>query len=300
MAINNHKHDIRGNRSLLVAVMLNVLITVAEVIGGLLSNSLALLSDALHNLGDTLAILFAYLARRMSRKASNDHKTFGYKRAEILAAFINGLLLLGVSAYLLVEAFWRFSNPEPVKGLMVFIVASAGLVLNLVAMLLLRKHAAANLNIKTAYLHLLGDTFSSLAVILGGLLIYWYRIYWIDPLITILVSLYIMHAALKVLRPVWNILMQATPAGIDMGLLREEMEKIEGICDIHHVHVWALNEKEIHFECHAGLDSNHMVAHTNSIRMQMQKLLREKFGIGHITIQFEYEGCGEEHTGIEE
>jgi cobalt-zinc-cadmium efflux system protein len=298
MGSNMHKSDAHGNRSLLAAVVLNVLITVAEVIGGLLSNSLALLSDALHNLGDTMAILFAYLARRMSRKASNDHKTFGYKRAEILAAFINGLLLLGVSAYLLVEAAWRFSSPEPVKGLIVFMVASAGLLLNLAAMLLLRKHTKGNLNIRTAYLHLLGDTFSSLAVILGGLLVYWYQIYWIDPLITILVSLYIMHAAWKVLRPVWNILMQATPKGIDMALLKEELEKIEGIDNIHHVHVWALNEKEIHFECHAGLDSNRELIHTNGIRSRMQNLLRQKFGIGHVTVQFEYQGCGEDDTEI--
>ena len=246
MSHHHHHHDHSGEgRSLLLATLLNVLITVVEIIGGILSNSLALLSDAVHNLGDTLAVLLAYVAGRISKRKSNERKTFGYKRVEILAAFFNALVLIAISVFLVYEGIQRFSEPEPIKGLLMFTVASAGLVFNLLAVLILKKHSANSLNIRSAYLHLLGDTLSSFAVIIGGILIYFFDIYWIDPVITILISIYIIKETWDVFRDSSNILMQATPEGLDVQKIIGALIKVEGIQNIHHVHLWSLERKGI-------------------------------------------------------
>ncbi len=291
MGHHHHSHDTGSNRSLLLVTLLNVFITIVEVIGGIMSNSLALLSDALHNLSDTIAILLAYIAARVSQRKSNSKKTFGYKRIEILAAFFNALVLIGISAFLIYEAIIRFANPEPIKGLLMLIVASAGLLFNFLAVLLLKKHSGSSLNIRSAYLHLLGDTLSSFAVIVGGVLIYFFEIYWVDPLITVLISIYIIKETWYVFQQASNILMQATPPGIDLEKITTELEKIDGIANIHHVHIWGLSEKEFHFECHADLEKDISVSETNYLQKQMGIILHDNHDIGHITVQFEFDVC---------
>ena len=191
---HSHHHSNVGisEKNLLAAVILNFTITAVEIVGGLLSNSLALLSDAIHNLGDGLAVLLAYIAHRISKRDSNTRKTFGYKRVEILAAFVNAVILVAICLFLIWEAVERFRNPAPIKGVIMFSVAGVGLLANLVAVILLRGDSKKNINIRAAYLHLLGDTLSSLVVIAGGILIWKFEIYWIDPLITVLISLYIL------------------------------------------------------------------------------------------------------------
>ena len=287
--MGHHHHSHGGeNKSLLLATLLNVFITIVEIIGGVLANSLALFSDALHNLTDTFAILLAYIAGKVSKRKSNEKKTFGYKRIEILAAFFNALLLIGISAFLVYEAIIRFYNPQAVKGLLMLVVASAGLIFNLLAVLLLKKHSATSLNIRSAYLHLLGDTLSSFAVILGGILIYYFEIYWVDPLITILISIYIIKETWNVFRQSFNILMQAAPDEIDLQKIISDLEEIEGISNIHHVHAWGLSEKEFHFECHADLENDLMVSETTILQKKMEKILHLKYKISHLTVQFEY------------
>lgn len=288
----HHHHDQQGqNRSLLLATLLNVLITVVEIIGGILSNSLALLSDAIHNFSDTLAILLAYVAGKVSKRKSNKRKTFGYKRIEILAAFFNALVLIGISVFLVYEAIIRFSDPEPIKGMLMLVVATAGLIFNLLSVLILRKHSGSSLNIRSAYLHLLGDTLSSFAVIIGGVLIYFFEIYWIDPAITILISIYIIKETWYVFRDSSNILMQATPEGLEIEEIIDELEKIDGIRNIHHIHLWSLSDKEFHFECHADLDEDLRLSDTSPIKTRMEDILRNKYKIGHLTVQFEYDTC---------
>jgi cobalt-zinc-cadmium efflux system protein len=292
-----HHHPEHGSgRSMLWATVLNIFITVAEIIGGILTNSLALLSDALHNLSDTIAIFLAFIAHKVSSRKSNERKTFGYKRVEILAAFFNAILLIGISAYLIYEAIIRFSNPEPVKGLLMFVVALAGLIFNLLAVLILKKHSAASLNIRSAYLHLLGDTLSSFAVVLGGILIYFFEIYWIDPLITVLISVYIIKETWDVFKHSSDILMQATPRGLDLNAIAQELQNINGISNIHHVHIWGLSEKDFHFECHVDLESDMPVSKTGIIRSEMENRLKEKFEINHLTVQFEYNTCDDKKT----
>jgi len=288
MGHNHHKQENASNKSLLLVTLLNVFITLAEIIGGIMANSLALLSDAIHNLSDTLAILLAYIAQRISRRESNERKTFGYKRVEILAAFFNALVLIGISAFLIYEAIRRFSDPEPIKGLLMFVVASAGLIFNLLAVLILRKHSDSSLNIRSAYLHLLGDTLSSVAVIIGGILIYYTDIYWIDPLITILISLYIIKETWGVFKQSADILMQAVPDNVDIHAITKDLGVIGGIENIHHVHVWSLSDHDLHFECHAELARDIPISETSRLRIQMENVLQEKYGIDHSTVQFEY------------
>lgn len=295
MGHHHHRHENNSNRSLLLATVLNVLITIVQIIGGILANSLALLSDALHNLGDTLAILLAYVAGRISKRKSNQRKTFGYKRIEILAAFFNALVLIGISVFLVYEAIIRFGEPEPIKGLLMLVVASAGLLFNLLAVLLLKKHSGDSLNIRSAYLHLLGDTLSSVAVIVGGILIYYFEIYWVDPAITILISLYIVKETWHVFLDSSNILMQAIPEGMEIEKIIDDLLQVEGIRNIHHVHLWSLSDKEFHFECHADLDEDLPVSNTSTLKSEMEKILRHNYSIGHLTVQFEFDVCDDKN-----
>lgn len=292
---HSHGHGFVANdsdgKNLLWATLLNVLITIAEIAGGILSNSLALLSDAFHNLGDTIAVALAYFANRFGKRSANERKTFGYKRIEILVALFNALILIIITLFLFREAWHRFKNPEEIKGLLMFVVACIGLVANLVAVLLLKRDSAANINIRAAYLHLLGDTFSSVAVIIGAILIYFFNWFWIDPLITVLIGIYIIKEAINILREAVDILMQATPRNLELEEIKHELEEIAGIDNIHHVHIWNLTDSQIHFECHVDVASDMPISETTFLRSKMETLLKNKFGVSHVTIQVEYNCC---------
>ncbi len=291
--MNHHHHEPEeiSSRNLLIAILLNFVITAAEVVGGLMANSLALLSDALHNLSDGIAVLIAYIANKISKRSSNERRTFGYKRIEILAAFFNTIILLVIIIYLFYEAILRLYEPEPIKGLIMLVVAVIGLIANLMAVLLLRKDAHANLNIKSAYLHLLGDTLSSVAVIIGGILIYFFEIFWVDPLITILIGIYIIKETWSILKETVDILMQGTPGNIKVSQIQHAIEKLDPVKNIHHVHVWSLSDSQVHFECHIDLREDLQVSNTEEIKSEIEKLLHNEFDIHHVTIQFEYNAC---------
>ena len=294
---HHHTHaktDI-SQRNLLVSAILNLGITVAEIAGGLLSNSLALLSDALHNLGDTSAVTIAYFANRISKKDYSDKKTFGYKRIEILAALLNAVVLLVIIVYLFIEAFRRLKSPEPIKGRIMFVVAVIGFAGNLVSVLLLKRDSVRNINVRAAYLHLLGDTVSSVLVILSAVFIYFFRLFWIDPLVTILLGLYLLKETWEILRQALGILMQETPQGLDLAAIKKELEKLPEIDNIHHVHAWNLTDREIHFECHIDLRTDVKVSETESINEKIRTLLSTRFGIAHVTVQHEYNCCGDKN-----
>ncbi|MBN2814630.1 MAG: cation transporter [Bacteroidales bacterium] len=292
---HNHVPANTSGKSLLWSTFLNLFISVAEIIGGLVSNSLALISDALHNLGDTSALFIAYVANIISRKKYSPKKTFGYKRVEILAALFNALILLVIIVYLFIEAYKRIGNPQPVKGLIMFAVAVVGLLANLISVFLLKKHSGDNLNIKAAYLHLLGDTISSVIVIVSAVLIHFFSIYWIDPLVTILLGIYLMKETFSIIRETLDILMQSTPPGLDLTRVKAELELLPEIDNIHHVHAWNLNDQEIHFECHIDLKTDIRISETGNIKTQINDILVNKFGITHVTIQYEYNCCGDKN-----
>ncbi len=295
---HNHAHHHHptseiSEKNLLATVVLNFAITIAEIIGGILSNSLALLSDALHNMGDGFAVLIAYIAHRISKRESNQKKTFGYKRVEILAAFVNSIILVAICIFLVYEAIERFQNPAPIKGAIMFTVAAIGLAANFLAIVLLKKDSKKNINIRAAYLHLLGDTLSSVVVIIGGLLIWKFEIYWIDPLITVLISIYIMRETYLLLRESFNILMQSAPKDIDLEKIKTKVENINGVQNLHHVHLWSLNDKQVHFEGHIDLEQDMSVSQSSELTNKISKLLHDQFEIEHTTLQMEF-GCCEE------
>jgi len=280
-----------SDTNLLISTLLNLIISLVEIIGGLISNSLALISDALHNLGDTSALFIAYVANLISKKDHNHKKTYGYKRIEILAALFNAVILVVIIVYIFIEAWHRLFDPKPVKGLVMFVVAFTGLIANLISVLLLHKHSHRNINIRSAYLHLFGDTVSSVVVIISSVLIYFYEIFWIDPVVTFLLGLYLLKATFNILKESFDILMQGTPSGLSLIAVKKELESLPEIDNIHHVHVWNMNDHDIHFECHIDLKKDLRISETESVKDSISQILHEKFGISHITVQYEYNCC---------
>lgn len=296
---HNHHHDISNMSGikLFLVIILNLIITLAEVVGGIISGSLSLVSDALHNLSDTAAIAMSYFSIRVSSKPKNKTKTYGYKRANILSAFINSAALLGISIYLFIEAFKKFIEPTTVQGNTVIIVAIIGLLGNLFSVLLLNKGSKENINLKSSYLHLLSDTLSSLVVIISGLLIKYFNAYWTDPIFTIIINLMILRSSYSVLKESIDILMQGTPTGIDIDTVSNDLLNIPLIQDVHHIHVWRLDDQTINLESHIRINDMY-VSETKNIYNDIVLLLHEKYNINHCVIQFETEICDFKHCDI--
>jgi cobalt-zinc-cadmium efflux system protein len=290
---NHHHHHNVSGKNLAISVVLNLSITIVQIIGGILSNSLSLLSDALHNLSDGIALWLALVAEKLSNKDANNLRTFGYKRAQIISAFINSFILLFICAYLFYEAYHRIINPEVVDGKLLVFVAIFGLLANLISVILLHKDKDENINIRSAYLHLLGDTLSSVAVIIGGIFIIYFDWYLIDPILTILIGLYIIRETYFVFWETINILMQTKPSNIDMNEIVKEINNFETIKNVHHIHLWNLDDKDIHFECHLDLNEDLKLSQIDIIRKEIEDMLHHKFEINHITIQVEFNCCNE-------
>lgn len=291
---NNHSHshsDIKGVRLILV-MLLNFAITAAEIAGGIYSGSLSLISDALHNFSDGLAIIISYYAIKISGRQNDIKRTFGYRRASIMAALLNSSVLIGISVFLFKEAYGKFVNPQTINGSMIIWVALIGLVANALGVVLLEKGSHDDMNIKSTYLHLLSDVLSSVGVVIGGILILFFKIYWVDPLLTVLISIYILKESLGILKEAINILMQGTPENIDINKVVEDLKKIEGVEDVHHIHVWSLDEHNINFEGHVNV-RDMLVSETKSIAESFEHILNEHHGINHSTLQFEYKCCGD-------
>lgn len=291
-----------NDKNLLVATLMNLVITVVEVAGGLLSGSIALMSDALHNLSDTFATFIAYMATRVGKRNATSTKTFGYKRIEILAALLNAVILLVISFFLVREAYERLNNPQPVKSLIMMVVAMIGLLANLYAVIILKKDAHKSINVRAAYVHVLGDTFSSLLVVLGGIMIQIWKIYWIDPLITILISLYIIREAFVILKEAVNILMQSAPDGLDLQKIKRKVEEDPEIHHMHHLHAWMLTDRQVHFEAHVELARDLKMSQVRSIQENIESILKRDYHINHVTLQFEYDSdhsSGMIHNGKE-
>lgn len=291
---HNHSHNHgseTSEKNLFITMALNFMITIAEVIGGFISGSLSLISDALHNFSDGIAIIITYIAMRLSKRPKTFKYTFGLKRAEIIAAIINASTLIIISFFLIKEAVVRFYNPTPITGSLMLIVASIGLIANVAGTLLLKKGSKDNLNIRAAYFHLLSDAVSSLAVIIGAVFIIFYKIYWIDPLLTILISVYILKETYEIVKEALDVIMMSSPEGIELDELKHLVEEIPGIINIHHVHLWKMNDNDTHFEAHIDVEDM-AVSKTTTIQKQIEHKLHDKYEINHTTLQFECDKCG--------
>ena len=292
MEHHSHRQENPSGR-LLISILLNGLITLVEIGGGIFSNSLALISDAIHNLSDTLALILAWLANKFSGKKPNARRTFGYKRFEILSAFLNASILTAISIYLIYEAILRFLHPEPVRSGLMLMIALIGLGANLISMLFLHRDSHKNLNIKAAYLHMLGDTLSSVAVVGGAILIYFTTVIWIDPLLTLIISIVIIFQAYKILRESVDILMQSTPESLDLDEIKILLEKHPMIKNIHHVHCWRLQDHDILFEAHIETSEDLLLSESSKLLGEIQDILRQTFHITHTTLQMEFDVCGD-------
>jgi len=293
---SHHHHPAVSEKRLGFSILLNLTITIAEFIGGLFSNSLALISDAVHNLSDTFSLILAFIAQRIGKKDYTPRQTFGYKRAEILSAFINAVILIVISIFLFYEAVLRFNHPEPVNSHVMFWVALIGLAANLISVVILQRDASGNLNIRSAYMHLIGDTLSSVVVILGALAIRFFGILWLDPVLTILIGIFILKETYRILAQATGILMESSPGDIDIEALRKELEKNPGIANIHHIHIWRISDHETHFQCHADLSDDLLISQSDRIRMDMEKIIIAHFPIHHVTIQMEFDTCKDKGT----
>lgn len=290
---HNHSHNsgsVTSGKNLFITMALNFFITIAEVIGGFISGSLSLISDALHNFSDGIAIIITYIAMRLSKKPKTFKYTFGLKRAEIIAAIINASTLIIISFFLMKEAIERFYNPSPITGSLMLIVAALGLIANIAGTLLLKKGSEGNLNIRAAYFHLLSDAVSSLAVIIGAVFIIFYKIYWIDPLLTILISVYILKETYEIVKEALDVIMMSSPEGIDLNELKLLVESINGVKNIHHIHLWKLNDNDTHFEAHIEVEDM-VVSKTAEIQKLIEHELHDRYEINHTTLQFECDKC---------
>lgn len=287
---HNHTHDhsdLKG-RNLLISIFLNIIITAAQVIGGLVSGSLSLLSDALHNFSDVISLVVSYVASKLAKRKASLHKTFGYKRAEILAAFINASTLVIVAILLIIEAIKRFQNPQEIESNLVIWLSLIAILGNGFSVLLLKKDADSNLNMRSAYLHLLTDMMASVAVLIGGLLMKYYEMYWVDSVLTFLIAIYLIWVGYDLLKKSTRMLMLFTPDQINIKDVVRTVNKIEKVNRLHHVHVWCLNDDELHLEAHLDVTENVSITEFDVILHQIEAVLQKEFNINHITIQPEF------------
>lgn len=244
-----HTHDHAGgsDRNLYIAIFINVLLTVAQVIGGVLAGSLSLVADALHNLSDAGAILVALIARKLGRKPANDSYSFGYGRAEILATAFNSLTLIIVGVYLLLEAWQRYQNPTPVDGFIIFVVAGIALVIDIAtALLTLKAGAKDNMNLRAAFIHNVSDAMASVAVIIAGGFIMLFDWYIADLIVTAIISAYVIYHGVVLLAKACRVLMQAVPEELDLAVLRQQLLADDKVHAIGSLHAWQLTDKGIH------------------------------------------------------
>ncbi len=285
---HNHSHpDLKG-RNLIISILLNILITVSQVIGGLISGSLSLLSDALHNFSDVMSLIVSYIANLLSKRKASDRKTFGYKRAEIIAAFVNAATLMVVAVILIKEAIERFFDPQEVASDLVIWLSLLGILANGFSVLLLKKDADSNMNMKSAYLHLLTDMMASVAVLMGGILMKFYQVYWVDAALTLAIALYLIYMGYDLLKDSTRVLMLFTPNSIQVEQFVETIQKIASIKNVHHVHIWQLNEDEVHLEAHIDFQKDIRLSEFDNILGEIEQVAYHKFGINHVNIQPEF------------
>ena len=287
MSEHHHHHEVSG-KNLFITIILNIIITLSQIVGGIFSGSLALLSDAMHNFSDVLALLIAYVANRLASRPNSTSKTFGFKRAEILAALFNASVLIGIALFLIIESFHKFYHPEAINSLWVIGLGILSIILNAASVLLVKGDAKESMNIKAAYLHLLTDVMTSVAVVIGGVLMYYFDLYWVDPLVSMLIAFYLIWASFSLVMESAAILMQFTPKEIDIDTIINTIEAQPQIKDVHHIHVWKLDDKRIHLEAHLDFNEDVNLSLSNDVIMILEKKLHDDFGIEHTTFQCEY------------
>lgn len=288
-----HSHAPIGKMKL--AFFLTLIILIVELIGGFISHSLALLSDAGHVLTDIAAIGLSWFALHQSQKPASENFTYGYHRSGILAAFINAMTLIVIAVVILYEAIDRFKNPQPVGSTWMFISASVGLIMNLYLGLGLRKEE--NINVKSAVLHMIGDAMASAGVIVGGLIILFTGWYIVDPILSVLIAFLIAFGAWKIVKQTIGILMEGTPKGISLEKVMEKIRSVKGVLNVHDLHVWSITSGKNALSCHVVLNNQITFQDSQLILREIEHKLQHQ-GIGHSTIQLENEEHPHDESAI--
>jgi cobalt-zinc-cadmium efflux system protein len=288
-----HDHPIENNsKKLFISIALTGLIFIAEFGGGLWTGSLALLSDSAHVFMDAFALGLSYLAIRAAALPADDRHTYGYHRMQVLAALANGATLLFISFEILKEAFNRFQNPEPVVAGPMLIIAVIGLVVNVIVALVLREHDHDDLNTRAAFLHVLGDALASVGVIGAGIAILFTGQQWIDPLVSVLISVLILVSSGRLLKETVHILAEGMPDGMTASGVTETMKNISGVAEIHDLHVWTVSPGFVALSAHVILEDQNL-SQTGRIMEELKNQLSSLYKIDHTTIQFECANCGQ-------
>ena len=297
MHSHGHHHHHHGTGSMLRwSLIATALFVVIETIAGFQAHSLALLSDAGHNFTDALALGLAWAANRLQFRPADESRTFGYHRAGVVSAFLNALTLAILSVWILYEAVLRLRAPEPVNETLMIIVSAVGLALNGAIMLALRAASRHDLNIRGAFIHMLGDALGSVAIIAGAILIRYTGWERIDPILSIALAALIIYTAWDIVRESLNILLEGLPRGVKLAEVTAAAEAIEGVLDVHDLHIWSLGSSAHALSCHVLIEDV-PPSSSDAILRRLNKMLSERFAIGHTTIQFEHMSCGISETG---
>jgi cobalt-zinc-cadmium efflux system protein len=283
---HTHVDPEAGDMRVFWAVFINLGLTVAQIIGGVLSGSLALIADAIHNLSDAVSLAIAFFARKVARRPSDAQMTFGYGRAEVVAALVNYTTLILIGVYLVYEAIMRFIEPQGVDGWLVVIIAAIALAVDLATALLTYALSKSSVNIRAAFLHNVADALGSVAVIVAGTLIILYDWRLVDPLVTLMIAGYILWLSFSEIGSVIRILMLASPPDIDTNAVFERMRSIEGVDSVHHLHLWQMQEHENAVDAHLVISAGEW-GNADRIKGLVKERLAADFGITHSTLEME-------------
>jgi cobalt-zinc-cadmium efflux system protein len=295
---HDHDHDHgHGTGSILRwSLAATTLFVAVEVVAGLKAHSLALLSDAGHNFTDAVALGLAWIAFYLQSKPADETKTYGYHRASVLSAFVNALTLVALSVWILYESVMRLRRPEPVQEVVMMVVAGLGLALNGAIVLALRAASRNDLNIRSAFVHMMGDALGSVAIVAGALAIRYTGWVQVDPLLSMAIALLIVWTAWDIIRESLNILLEGLPRGIKLGDVTEAMSGVEGVLGVHDLHIWSLGSHTHALSCHVRIEDVPPSA-SDAILQRVNGLLEKRFGIYHTTVQFEHASCAISQTG---
>ena len=298
-----HYHDhphidpASGDRRVSISIWANGLLTIAQIVGGVMAGSLSLIADALHNLSDMAALVIAFAARKIARRPADAHMTFGYGRIEIVAALINYTTLIIVGVYLIYEGAMRMIDPPEIEGWTIVIIGGVALVVDALTAVLTWSMVKESVNIRALFLHNLSDAFASIAVIIGGSLILLYDMRWVDPAITIGIALYILYLAFSEIGGPIRTLMLGSPPNIDGQAVVEAVQDIDGVQDIHHVHLWQMQENTVALDCHVVLTEAGW-QQLESVKAEIKEELKTRFSIAHSSLEFEHRDHAHQNANL--
>ena len=286
---HHHHHNEVTQKSvklLILSFVINMLLSVAEIIGGIISGSVSLIGDALHNTSDAFSILIAVIAFKIGNKKASAKYTYGFKRAEIIGGFVNLILLFISGCYLLAEGIERLINPQQIDGLLIIWISVLALIIDALTAKISHHDAHHNSNMKMVFIHNLADAFGSIGVIISGLCIMWFDLYRVDGIVALIIAFYMIFQSVVSFPQIVNILMNAVPDNIDIEQVKNSLLAIKNIKNVHHLHLWCISEHNVAIECHIESDNNDII-------VEATQLLKDKFGITHCNFQVENKSCGE-------